>query len=233
MSIADKTDTSKVTSKVSRRSELLQSRSFLTDRGLQGLDEYKYKSGEYTFCDNLLNNHVWTPLSNLVPLWMAPNLITLLGTGFIVFAFILQVYYCPDLGENTEPPQWVCGVILLCEILYQTFDAIDGKQARRTGTSSPLGQLFDHGCDSFVVTFVVLMTTTTLGCGVNLTTMLAMFSVQVSFWFSQFGEYHLHIMQHQAAGMGVTEAQIGSMSIQLIGLIAGRAPLMWKLPNNR
>lgn len=27
----------------------------------------------------------------------------------------------------------------------QTLDAIDGKQARRTGSSSPLGELFDHG----------------------------------------------------------------------------------------
>jgi hypothetical protein len=30
----------------------------------------------------------------------------------------------------------------------QTLDAIDGKQARRTGSSSPLGQLFDHGTRS-------------------------------------------------------------------------------------
>jgi ethanolaminephosphotransferase len=29
--------------------------------------------------------------------------------------------------------------------IYQSFDAIDGKQARRTGTSGPLGELFDHG----------------------------------------------------------------------------------------
>jgi ethanolaminephosphotransferase len=27
-------------------------------------------------------------------------------------------------------------------------DAVDGKQARRTNQSSPLGQLFDHGCDA-------------------------------------------------------------------------------------
>uniref|UniRef100_A0A453R2M1 Uncharacterized protein n=1 Tax=Aegilops tauschii subsp. strangulata TaxID=200361 RepID=A0A453R2M1_AEGTS len=26
-----------------------------------------------------------------------------------------------------------------------TFDAVDGKQARRTSSSSPLGELFDHG----------------------------------------------------------------------------------------
>jgi len=27
-------------------------------------------------------------------------------------------------------------------------DALDGKQARRTGNSTPLGELFDHGCDA-------------------------------------------------------------------------------------
>ena len=31
---------------------------------------------------------------------------------------------------------------------YQSLDAIDGMQARRTKSSSPLGELFDHGCDS-------------------------------------------------------------------------------------
>lgn len=30
-------------------------------------------------------------------------------------------------------------------------DCIDGKQARRTRSSSPLGQLFDHGCDALCV----------------------------------------------------------------------------------
>lgn len=32
--------------------------------------------------------------------------------------------------------------------MYQTLDSIDGKQARRTNSSSPLGELFDHGCDA-------------------------------------------------------------------------------------
>lgn len=32
--------------------------------------------------------------------------------------------------------------------IYASLDAIDGKQARRTGTSGPLGQLFDHGPSS-------------------------------------------------------------------------------------
>ena len=31
--------------------------------------------------------------------------------------------------------------------IYMVFDNTDGKQARRTGSSSPLGMLFDHGLD--------------------------------------------------------------------------------------
>jgi len=29
-------------------------------------------------------------------------------------------------------------------------DNSDGKQARRTGASSPVGMLFDHGCDACI-----------------------------------------------------------------------------------
>jgi ethanolaminephosphotransferase len=28
--------------------------------------------------------------------------------------------------------------------MYSTMDNVDGKQARRTGTSSPLGELFEY-----------------------------------------------------------------------------------------
>jgi phosphatidylglycerophosphate synthase len=45
-------------------------------------------------------------------------------------------------------PAWsyfLCGLGLF---IYQSLDAIDGKQARRTNSSTPLGELFDHGCDA-------------------------------------------------------------------------------------
>lgn len=38
----------------------------------------------------------------------------------------------------------------------QTFDAVDGKQARRTNSSSPLGELFDHGTCSSPFSFTYL-----------------------------------------------------------------------------
>ena len=50
-------------------------------------------------------------------------------------------------------------------LFYQTLDAIDGKQARRTGSSSPLGELFDHGCDAVSTIFVTLAILTSLQLG--------------------------------------------------------------------
>ncbi|CAH8449511.1 unnamed protein product [Schistosoma bovis] len=39
-------------------------------------------------------------------------------------------------------------VFVVCVFAYQTLDALDGLQARRTGSCSQLGELFDHGCDA-------------------------------------------------------------------------------------
>ena len=40
--------------------------------------------------------------------------------------------------------------------IYQSLDAIDGKQARRTKSNTPLGELFDHGCDA-ISTFLAAL----------------------------------------------------------------------------
>lgn len=39
--------------------------------------------------------------------------------------------------------RWAIGLFA-----YQSFDAVDGKQARRTGMAGPLGEMFDHGKSS-------------------------------------------------------------------------------------
>ena len=46
-------------------------------------------------------------------------------------------------GTPVPPGVWVAVALLL--FLSHTLDGIDGKQARRTGSSTPLGELFDHG----------------------------------------------------------------------------------------
>jgi ethanolaminephosphotransferase len=69
--------------------------------------------------------------------------VTLSGFAFIVLSYLLTYLYVPTLVGVA--PSWVYYVCALNLFVYQTMDALDGKQARRTQSSSPLGELFDHG----------------------------------------------------------------------------------------
>lgn len=60
--------------------------------------------------------------------------------------------------DGQQVPAWTLIFFAVGLFVYQTLDACDGKQARRTGSSSPLGELFDHGCDSLSTVFVALAT---------------------------------------------------------------------------
>jgi ethanolaminephosphotransferase len=42
----------------------------------------------------------------------------------------------------------MCHVIGISFQIYITLDGLDGKQARKTGNSSPAGMLFDHFADA-------------------------------------------------------------------------------------
>jgi ethanolaminephosphotransferase len=87
-------------------------------------------------------------------MWLAPNLITLLGLMAILFNIVTIQVLVPDLvGPG---PTWMYWSFVIGLWIYSTLDNVDGKQARRTGytlpllelisgSSSPLGELFDHG----------------------------------------------------------------------------------------
>jgi len=53
-------------------------------------------------------------------------------------------------------PRWSFVVCAIGLFVYQAMDAIDGKQAERTNTSSALGELFDHSCDALSIGLLLL-----------------------------------------------------------------------------
>lgn len=75
-------------------------------------------------------------------------------TNLLIYLFVSIHSYSPD--ARGEPPRWACALCAFGLFVYQSLDSIDGKQARRTNSSSPLGELFDHGCDSISTVFVAL-----------------------------------------------------------------------------
>ena len=121
-------------------------------------------------CDSLYYAYVQSPLCdfivNLLPAWVAPNLITVwgfcwnlacLGLTLLLYGNSTEGYYDPRLAV-------FCGVAYF---IYTTADNCDGKQARKNGTGSVMGMLFDHGLDATtaIVMNVVLCRICQVGSG--------------------------------------------------------------------
>ena len=114
----------------------------VSDAALAHLKDYRYACIDHSVCSRLFLQSYWRYAASWAPRWMAPNMITLLGFLCILANVPLLVYYSGHLTEHA--PGWVYASFALGVWVYSTMDNIDGKQARRTGTSSPLGELFDQ-----------------------------------------------------------------------------------------
>ncbi|KAG9020516.1 hypothetical protein FS837_008135, partial [Tulasnella sp. UAMH 9824] len=168
--------------------------AFIADEKLENLRKYKYSAVDKSILSKYVLNPFWTWFVTLWPTWVAPNTITALGLGLVVFNLSTLFYYDPQyLTEKdgaTGPPKWVYFSWALGLFWYQAFDAIDGKQARRTGMAGPLGQMFDHGCDSLNTTFECILSCRALNVGRSWWTVSAEVVAIANFYLSTWEEFH-------------------------------------------
>ena len=105
---------------------------------------------------------------------------------------------------------WFYYLASLSIFFYQTMDAVDGKQARRTKTSGPLGQLFDHGCDAATCTLATSLYMQSCLVGrdaIPCSYFIYYVTSHLSFYLSQWEEQHTGILRSNFKGLGITEVQ--------------------------
>ena len=77
-------------------------------------------------------------------------------------------------------------------------DGIDGKQARRTGTSGPLGELFDHGLDAWTTVMIPTGIYSIFGRGGHSISTARMYaciwSVFMNFFISHWEKYNTGVL---------------------------------------
>lgn len=134
---------------------------YLSAEHLQGFQKYKYSSVDTNPIGKYVMHPFWNWLIEYFPRWIAPNLLTFVGFLFIIKSFFLlcyfDYYFYASSNENKNwpaIPSWVFALVAANIFISYTLDGIDGKQARRTQTSGPLGELFDHGLDSWTTVFI-------------------------------------------------------------------------------
>ncbi|KAJ2516039.1 hypothetical protein H4217_004826 [Coemansia sp. RSA 1939] len=165
---------------------------YIPQNYLPNLKKYKYQAIDKSLISRYVLAEYWNQLVKVFPLTMAANMVTLLGSVHVLIAMALNHIYAPNLVETC--PRWVYFAYSLCVWIYGSFDAVDGKQARRTGTASPLGELFDHGCDSLVVSLVMVLFASTSQLGETWWTVALVFFALTNFYMSTMEEYHTHVL---------------------------------------
>lgn len=157
----------------------------ISKEGLHHLDDYGFHGQENSFLAEKFLNSYWNYCVSFVPLWVAPNVLTAVGFVSQMLGFAAMMYYNPDFSSDVPP--WVYFFCAFSLFFYQTLDNIDGKQARRTNSSSPLGELFDHVSDSIGVGMMIC--TVGASCRVGpVLTIIIFFCVVAPFYFHHWEE---------------------------------------------
>ncbi len=140
----------------------------------------RYHVEDHSILVPLLKRFVWQPVLGIVPPTFAANDLTLMGTTCSVSAFLIAVFL--------EPTRLTMALMVGLIFAYLTFDNIDGAQARRTGTSSPLGEFLDHWLDAFNLTFMFLGAVICFGLSSDrgvIIMLVACLSYGMTFWEQQ------------------------------------------------
>ena len=142
----------------------------IPEDALDHLEEHKYTAGAKTPLDVILD-YYWEFVSNYIPSvrakatgctkscaarydvlgylytqFMSPNMVTFVGLFVVLVPVVYAVLQTGGDRNNIGVLQdefYIYAALAL--FIYNTMDAIDGKHARKTKQSSPLGQIVDHG----------------------------------------------------------------------------------------
>ena len=90
-------------------------RNYLSEKALINLQNYKYVSGESSILDNVLNPF-WIKVCYMMPMWLAPNSITLIG----LLAMISQMFfYLPfDMTMSKDFSPWCYALSAFSVVFY-------------------------------------------------------------------------------------------------------------------
>jgi phosphatidylglycerophosphate synthase len=122
---------------------------FLSPTELDNIAKWRYKVTDNSITTEYYKKF-WYLCESYISPKISPNLISFTGFFLILSNYILSsIYY-------NEYPILVGLYVALATQIYCHLDSIDGIHARNTKTSSPLGELVDHICDTIGLIFIIL-----------------------------------------------------------------------------
>ncbi|XP_066592681.1 ethanolaminephosphotransferase 1-like [Prorops nasuta] len=211
---------------------------YLTEEHLTGFENYKYSSLDTSPLSVYIMHPFWNRVVQYCPKWIAPNLLTFSGFLFTVLNFLIFASYdyyfyasSNDHPEYPPVPQWIFGLAAFNIFMAYTLDGIDGKQARRTQTSGPLGELFDHGLDSWTAMLITVCMYSVFGRTDHSVSPLRMYfilwNVFVNFYLSHWEKYNTGVL---FLPWGYDASMIATIAVFIFTSICGHNAWKFELP---
>ncbi|XP_012273666.1 ethanolaminephosphotransferase 1 [Orussus abietinus] len=211
---------------------------YLTQEHLTGFENYKYSSLDTSPLSIYVMHPFWNKVVQYCPKWVAPNLLTFLGflftvVNFLMFASYDRYFYASsdDHPEYPPIPRWVFALAAFFIFMAYTLDGIDGKQARRTQTSGPLGELFDHGLDSWTAMLITVCMYSVFGRTDHSVSPLRMYfilwNVFVNFYLSHWEKYNTGVL---FLPWGYDASMLATILVFVLTSIGGHEAWKFELP---
>ena len=195
----------------------------LTEKDLENMKNHKYQTTGYTYIDNKMNPF-WEKCASFLPYALTPNMVTVTGLFCQILSVVIISFY--DLTFSYPVPTFIPFFFFFMLFLAQTLDAIDGKHARRTKRSSPLGQLMDHGCDSMDNFLYSIVICQTFLFGDSINSIVLQILIQIPFYTYTLEEHYTGKLRTQINNIGVTEYQFAIIGLLILTAIFGDK-LIW------
>ncbi|KAL3997578.1 hypothetical protein ACH3XW_11475 [Acanthocheilonema viteae] len=75
---------------------------YLNEGQIKGFDKYKYCSVDSSPLSKYVSHPFWNWIVQFYPTWLAPNVLTLAGFVFVMFAFLVVSYYDYYVAANSN-----------------------------------------------------------------------------------------------------------------------------------
>lgn len=185
---------------------------------------YYYCASCGSYLEMFFLQRFWTKLAKFIPHFVAPSLLTFTGLTINILCSLNVLYYSFDL--KSDVPSWAFLICATGLFLYQTLDALDGKQSAKV-QNTQIEELTDHGCDAVSTIFVALTAASAVQLG-NYPSLLYLYAIlMLTAFFSTHWLAHItHCMVFKK--IDVSEAQWSMILIHLITAQWGQK--IWSIP---
>ncbi|KAK0181669.1 hypothetical protein PV327_003934 [Microctonus hyperodae] len=211
---------------------------YLSQEHLTGFENYKYSSLDTSPLSIYVMHPFWNKVVEYCPKWVAPNALTFSGFLFTVLNFFIFAHYdyyfyasSDDHPEYEPIPRWIFAIAAFNIFMAYTLDGIDGKQARRTQTSGPLGELFDHGLDSWSAMLITVCMYSVFGRTDHSLSPLRMYfilwNVFVNFYLSHWEKYNTGVL---FLPWGYDASMLATLIVFILTSIGGHEAWKFELP---